>query len=96
MFLVSSVLKSVLSWLFSEKNRTYDYTGLSAESDYIFEPTEDANSAYITSTRDLPKSGDLLVLPARDGPVCYRILQLDTYNDSPDLWTAQLERVTES
>ncbi|WP_428013180.1 hypothetical protein [Baaleninema sp.] len=92
---MSPVLKSVLAWLFAEKNRTYDYRRFSADSDYIFEPSEDGKLACITSTRGLPKPGDLLLLPAGDGSVCYRILQLETYGDSPDLWTAQLERVVE-
>ncbi|MBO9998435.1 MAG: hypothetical protein J7641_05410 [Cyanobacteria bacterium SID2] len=87
-----------MNWLFGGRrpqSRTHDYTCYSPIEDYIFEATDNGQSAYLTSTCRLPKSGDVLLLPDGTGTVCYRVVEIEEYLDTTHAWTALLEKIVD-
>jgi MioC protein len=71
------------------KPKTHDYRKLVAGQDYIFEPIEGGDQAYLTGQGKRVKRGDYLILSDR-----YQVEEIDYYANPPDMWIALLKRVT--
>jgi hypothetical protein len=68
---------------------THDYRRLVAGQDYIFEPIEGEDRAYLTGRGERIKAGDYLILFDR-----YQIEKIDYYASPPDMWWIALIKRT--
>ncbi len=106
MFLISSgvSLNTFFDWLSHEvlttfkfqQNQTYDYTGLVAGRDYVFEILDnDCTRGCMTARWKNIKCGDYIILPNASGSQKYQVEEIDYYSEPADMWMALLKQVNE-
>jgi hypothetical protein len=74
--------------------KTYDYTDQVGNFNYVFEPIDNHTKGYMTGYGKGVKIGDRIILQDTDETYTYQVEQIDYYLDPPDMWIAQLKRIT--
>lgn len=90
--IISSLINLILTRRKQQKNKTYDYTQLVCGRDYVFEPTDNQTSCYITGQGRGIKSGDYIILQNGSGACRYQVEEINYYSDPPDMWMALLKK----